>query len=292
MISEELRISGTPELAAKLYLPDKEHTWPGILLCHGFASSKEEHMALPQALCQAGFGVMTFDFRGHGQSAGAKAYVSSLSHLDDTGRAYQRLLECPHIDHQQTALMGHSLGTAAVLRFLGTRLGQDVKAAVLLAPPYQLRLNVKPAEKVAYTALAHVVGKPMMSLLKQHLYIPYRIAPEDIYISAEAITRAKTMKLLAPVISVNNYDYLMTEQDNVIYAEKVHTPILVMAAQQDKIIPVAHSEEVFKALASKDKQWVVMADSGHSLLGDRQAKQVATQVIEWLQSRLRMPQGV
>ena len=134
---EDIRIPGLTTLAAKLYVPAEEGAFPGILLCHGFASCKEEYMSLPHALARQGFSVLTFYFSGHGESTGPRGYVSEHSHLDDTLRAYQALIERPEVDLNRTALIGHSLGTAAVLRFLGTRVGHQVRATVLFAPPYQ-----------------------------------------------------------------------------------------------------------------------------------------------------------
>jgi alpha-beta hydrolase superfamily lysophospholipase len=283
---EDIRIPGLTTLAAKLYVPAEEGAFPGILLCHGFASCKEEYMSLPHALARQGFSVLTFDFSGHGESTGPRGYVSEHSHLDDTLRAYQALIERPEVDLNRTALIGHSLGTAAVLRFLGTRVGHHVRATVLLAPPYQIRQSVAALEKQAYAFLSHA-AQPWLKLTGQHSYIPYKVTAKDIYTSPEALTRAKTQKILMTRISVHNYPYLIEQQDNVLYAQQVHTPALVIVAEKDSLIPNALSRKTFEALASRDKSFHVIAGSGHSMLGDRQAREVTQLLSEWLVKHLQ-----
>ena len=121
-----IKISGSSTLEAKLYLPSQEGNFAGVLLSHGFASAIEEFMDFPEDLCQAGYGVLAFNYSGHGKSEGARAYVSSKSHLEDILSAYQYLVNLPQIQVEQTFLVGHSLGTVAVLRLLATRAGKNV----------------------------------------------------------------------------------------------------------------------------------------------------------------------
>lgn len=282
---EDIKIPGDTTLAAKLYVPSQTGPRPAILLCHGFASCKEEFMALPHNLCREGWTVLTFDYSGHGESTGHRGYVSEKGHLEDTLRAYQTLIDRPEANIDYTFVIGHSLGTSAVLRFLGTAAAKLVRGAVLLAPMRQTRESLKPFEQTPYAILSGI-SKPFQRIFGKHIYVPYRIKAKDIYESPEAIQRANTHKLLLSHISVRNYAYVIEKQNNVVYAAKVNTPTLVMAAEKDKLIPVAHSKAVFDALPAQDKHFEVVLDSGHSLLGDRKAKDVTHQIIDWLAQHL------
>lgn len=282
---EDIKIPGDTTLAAKLYVPTLPGPRPAILLCHGFASCKEEFMALPHNLCREGWAVLTFDYSGHGESTGHRAYVSEKGHLEDTLRAYQTLIDRPEVDIDQTFIIGHSLGTSAVLRFLGTPAAKLVRGGILLAPMRQTRESLKPFEQTPYSILSQL-SKPFQKIFGKHIYVPYRVKAKDIYESPEAIQRANTHKILQTHISVRNYPYVIEKQDNVLYAEKVKAPMLVMAAEKDKLIPVAHSKAVFDALPVSDKTWEVVTESGHSLLGDRKAKEVTHQIIDWLAAHM------
>ncbi len=281
---EDIKIPGDTTLAAKMYIPEVNGIHPGLLLCHGFASCKEEYMALPHQLCQQGWNVLTFDFSGHGESTGHRAYVDENSHLDDTLRAYQTLIDRPEVDINNTALLGHSLGTSAVLRFLGTPAAKLIKCSVLMAPMAQIRQTIAPLEKSSYN-LVSTLARPLRKFTGRHMYIPYRVKPKDLYESPEAIARAETHKLLQKTISVHNYTFLMERQDSVLAAEKVSTPTLVIAAEKDQLIPVSQSQAVFDALAG-EKAWKVISGSGHSMMGDRKAKEVTSEIIGFLQAHL------
>jgi len=284
---EDIKIPGSTTLAAKLYVPSESGTYPGVLLCHGFASCKEEFMALPHNLCREGMAVLSFDFSGHGESTGHRAYVSESGHLEDTLRAYQTLVDRPEVNVKQTALIGHSLGTSAVLRFLGTAAAKHVVCGSLLAPMDQIRKSLKPIEMGAYTALA-AMSRPMLKLTGKHFYIPYRVKPKDIYESQEAIQRAETHKLLMSHISVHNFNYLMERHDNVVYAEHVHTPLQVISAEKDQLVSPEQSRKVFDALNLEDKEWKLIEGSGHSLLGDRCAKEATAEIIQWLNKHFQV----
>jgi alpha-beta hydrolase superfamily lysophospholipase len=63
--------SGTHEgLAYTVWLPEGKPPSGGILVLHGADSCKESHYDFARAALPLGFGVLTFDQRGHGESTG------------------------------------------------------------------------------------------------------------------------------------------------------------------------------------------------------------------------------
>ncbi len=87
---------------------------PGILVAHGFAGSQQLMFGYGTVLAQAGYGVMLWDFDGHGANPWP---------LDRQGDALQRnvaaaydlLIAQPEIDGERIALLGHSMGSGAVM---------------------------------------------------------------------------------------------------------------------------------------------------------------------------------
>lgn len=279
--TETMKIIGDTLLDTKIYLPAETGPCPGIVLSHGFASCKEEFMELPEQLAKAGYVVITFDYSGHGKSSGDRGYVSYQGHLDDLVRVYQELIRLPQVDVYKTALIGHSLGTSSVLRFLGTSPGKQISCAVVLAPPHQIRQNVTPFEKMTY-AMLYSLSLPLFTFARKHIYIPYPVSLEDLYVSSDAVKKAQQNNFLMSHVSVNNYSYAIEKQDNVIAAEGVETPTLVMAAEMDQLIPVEHSKRVYDAINSEQKEWDVVMDSGHSMLGDHHSQEVIDKILSFL----------
>ena len=57
------------ELVANLHLPDKHDQWsPGIIVCHGFGSGKDNYASFGTLAAEAGYAVLIPDLRGHGES--------------------------------------------------------------------------------------------------------------------------------------------------------------------------------------------------------------------------------
>lgn len=87
---------------------------PGVLVAHGFAGSKQLMYGYGYALAHAGYGVMLWDFGGHGRNpTPLDDERNTLQTNIDT--AYAVLIAQPEIDDGRIALLGHSMGSTAVM---------------------------------------------------------------------------------------------------------------------------------------------------------------------------------
>jgi uncharacterized protein len=106
--SEGSRIEG------ELFLPDKLNEGeqlPGIVLCQGFTGVRS--LILPdyaKVFVEAGFVVLTFDYRGWGRSEGAKWRLVPLEQVDDIRNALTFLEAQPQVDPERLGLWGTSYG--------------------------------------------------------------------------------------------------------------------------------------------------------------------------------------
>ncbi|MGH7032981.1 MAG: alpha/beta hydrolase [Stellaceae bacterium] len=90
---------------------------PAIILCHGFGGSCRGagHPELAQALQRAGYVVLRFDFRGCGQSEGARGSVICLEEVCDLRHAVDFLETRPEIDRERIGVIGASLGGSVAI---------------------------------------------------------------------------------------------------------------------------------------------------------------------------------
>ena len=113
-----------------LYLaPQNQARVPGVLIAHGFAGSKQLMLGYGHVLAHAGYGVMLWDFSGHGGST----LPQRDSLQADLQVAYDALLDQPEIDVTRLALLGHSMGSGSVMN-AGIQQADRFAATVAISP--------------------------------------------------------------------------------------------------------------------------------------------------------------
>jgi dienelactone hydrolase len=131
--------------------PQEAKAVPGVLIAHGFAGSKQLMLGYGHVLAQAGYGVMLWDFDGHGAN-GTRLQRYELQQNVDV--ALQALLEQPEIDSRRLALLGHSMGSGIVMtagihnpdRFAATVAISPTGANVTPQTPRNLQLQAGSGE--------------------------------------------------------------------------------------------------------------------------------------------------
>jgi pimeloyl-ACP methyl ester carboxylesterase len=125
-----------PDLAlpVRTYLPEglAPGSAPGVVVVHGFAGSALLMHSWSLALAHAGFVVVAPDLPGHGANTsrlGERPDVMSAA----TDLALGHLLLIPEVDGARVGLLGHSMGSRAVLE-LGVRRAGAVRAVVAVSP--------------------------------------------------------------------------------------------------------------------------------------------------------------
>jgi fermentation-respiration switch protein FrsA (DUF1100 family) len=107
------------DLAATLYEPTAAPPpggYPAIVLFHGIGGKRQDLAAIAQRFTDP-FAVLSFDFRGHGQSGGLVS-LDGPREIADAREIYDQLAARPEIDKTKIGAWGLSLGGGAVLRSL------------------------------------------------------------------------------------------------------------------------------------------------------------------------------
>lgn len=84
---------------------------PAVLFCHGVQDSADSNMA--DFIKDAGFTVLSFDYRGFGNSSNADLTAATLA--ADSWAAFEYLRSRPDVDPERIAVYGHSLGGSMAL---------------------------------------------------------------------------------------------------------------------------------------------------------------------------------
>ena len=109
LVVRQLSRDGVP----MLYMaPAGAHEAPGVLVAHGFAGSRQLMLGYGYTLAQAGYAVLLWDFAGHGANPQPLAPDSLQAAVD---AAYEVMIAQPEVDLGRLALLGHSMGSGAVM---------------------------------------------------------------------------------------------------------------------------------------------------------------------------------
>ena len=107
------------KLVGDIYYPDglrPGEKRAGIVLCHGYTGVKD--LYLPEnarVLNEAGYMVMTFDYKGWGESAGARSRLTPYSRVADVQAALTFLSTLPEVESARLGIYGTSYGGATVV---------------------------------------------------------------------------------------------------------------------------------------------------------------------------------
>jgi pimeloyl-ACP methyl ester carboxylesterase len=129
------RVAGDDgRLPVRVYVPQgaPDGSAPGVVVAHGFAGSAALMHTWSLALAHAGFVVVAPDLPGHGTSTVPSVQRSSglAAAVDD---ALAHLVAIPAVDADRVALLGHSMGSGAVLA-AGIARSDLVRAVVAVSP--------------------------------------------------------------------------------------------------------------------------------------------------------------
>ncbi len=121
---------------------------PVVLLAHGYTSDRLMMGTLARALANAGYGVVTLDFRGHGENRNPFPGFSSPAVLaDDLSHVLAFVRQSPYVDGAHVVVMGHSMGASAVIDFASRE--QQLDGLVAISGGWQL-LGPEPAPNALF----------------------------------------------------------------------------------------------------------------------------------------------
>jgi pimeloyl-ACP methyl ester carboxylesterase len=130
--NQDIRLAGT------LYKPETEGSYPGIVLLHGSTPEGRKlgiYRLLGKELAEKGYVVLSFDFRGYGESDDP-ASVNSIADFDtvsDTQSAINYLNSLKEVSGQPSFIIGHSGGAEeAIIAGIDD---PRIKKIVLIGPP-------------------------------------------------------------------------------------------------------------------------------------------------------------
>ena len=146
------------------FIPAKssEQKSPLIILVHGWGSNRAKMKRYVKPLYEAGYALLLFDVRSHGESDNVKAPTVKIFR-DDVIAAIQYAKSRNEIDPNRIGILAHSLGGFGSVLAIKEDIG--IKAVVADSIPVQLSTIIKAAlksYKLPYYPLGPMISKMML----------------------------------------------------------------------------------------------------------------------------------
>jgi non-heme chloroperoxidase len=251
-----------------------------VVLIHGYPLSGRAWDKQALALLDAGYRVITYDRRGFGKSS-----QPATGYDYDTFAAGLNTL-LGHLDVDDAVLVGHSMGTGEVTRYLSRYGSARVAKGVLIGaiPPYLLQAGDNPegVPQGLFEGFAQAARSDTPAWMKGFLENFYnRDTLRGTLVSDEAFQAswnlAVTASATAAVACIGTWTTDFRDD-----LPKIDVPVLVIHADADQVLPLDKTGSRLPGLI-KDVRLVVVEGGPHAIPWTH-ADQVNTALLDFLRS--------
>jgi non-heme chloroperoxidase len=245
----------------EIYYEDHGSGQP-VVLIHGYPLSGRGWDKQVPALLEAGYRVITYDRRGFGKSS-----QPAVGYDYDTFAAdLSMLLE--DLDLHETVLVGHSMGTGEVTRYLGSYGSARVAKGVLVSPipPFLLATpdNPEGLPQSLFDGFVQAARADTPAWMKGFLDNFYNYDTlRGTLVSDQAYQSSWNLAVTASAIaSVDCIPTWLT--DFRADLPKIDVPVLVIQGDADMVLPLDKTGRRLPALI-KDARLIVIAGGPHAI---------------------------
>jgi alpha-beta hydrolase superfamily lysophospholipase len=275
VICEETEVPGIggPRLFVRVYHPAPGQPLRGsVLFLHGYDDHSGRYADTSAMLADAGYRVRTFDFRGHGKSAGKRGFCRKWTeYLDDL--AAVRAADDSGDAGGKPFLVAQSHGCLVALHWALKNPG-TVAGLVLCSPYLRLVMPVSRLKIAAAKALNRLA--PAMRM-KSEIRVDY--LTRDPRLQQETLDD----RTLSRVATPRWFCASTRAQAEILWrAGEIQHPTLILHGTADRIADLKAARELFETLASKDKTFKPYESMRHETLREVDREQVWSDIVSWL----------
>ena len=246
-----------------------------IIITHGIAEHSGRYDDITKSLNEAGYTVIRYDLRGHGQSQGRRGALKSWRQpIEDL---HALVIAEKKKKPKKIFLLGHSLGGLIVNLYAVNH--HDVDGIISSGAVTHYLKDVLPLRIIGFRLIGWVPKKThfaddQLARIK---------AVEDDYIQ-DPLNLKKFYLSIVGHMMVKGVRQLNSN------LKQYQTPVLFMHGGTDKIVPSSFSERLHQLIPVKDKQLIIYPESYHEIFNDLDKAQVFEDLLNWLAERAPKPE--
>ena len=237
-----------------------------VLLLHSLGEHSGRYEAMTARLKAAGYGVIRFDFRGHGRSDGPRGDVQDFQdYLRDTDAAVERARK--DFPDLPLFLLGHSMGALVAASYAvehPNKIDGEVTSCAAL--------RLMPALEFLRGCSRHRHGERGDERFS--FVMPDRQAGASTAWSEDSPMLDSVTVRLAGAVWIQGADWFAS------HMKALTTPLLILHGKEDVLVPPEVSQWFYDGVSSPDRSLHVYPEQGHSLLV--KDGRVFDDIVQWL----------
>jgi len=244
-----------------------------ILLVHGYAEHIMRYEAFFDALDAAGFNVLGYDHRGHGQTDGQRAMIDSFDTYVKDMRAITNTFFSPN---KKNFIFAHSMGGLITTLYL-ERYGAANLAGVVLSGSALVMYEKTPA----------IVVKLAGAIATLFPNLPTVPAVADVVSrDQEIVEKYKKDPLIfnKRTKAKMGHEFLKAQQVAIADLAKINVPIFINHGAGDILIDPQSSQLTFDKISSEDKTLRIWDGLYHEILNEPEKEEVTKEIIDWIKA--------
>jgi len=250
---------------------DVENAKASVIITHGIAEHSGRYNEITQKLNEAGYTVVRYDIRGHGQSQGKRGTLKSYHQTIDDLHAI--VLDEKKRNPKKIFILGHSMG-GLIVNMYGVKY-KDIDGIISSAAPSNFIKDVLPFRFIGYRWLGFLSKKTSFDNQLSRIK-----SVEEAY-ATDPLNLKKFHFSLAGNMFVGGVRYL---NKNI---EKYQAPVLIVHGGSDKVVPVEFSKRLIDIIPHSDKKLIIYPESFHEIFNDFDREKAFADVIEWLNEKTK-----
>ncbi|RHX93246.1 alpha/beta hydrolase [Leptospira stimsonii] len=232
-----------------------------LIFHHGFGEHSSRYTNLLRFFAKSDINFYSFDMRGHGRSEGRRGHADSFDqYVRDLSHFTSEVLKREQKD--RFFLLGHSLGGAVALRYSQEGINQDnILGLILSSPALLVRMDFKKQLKK--------IAAGFLSKISPATTVDAELDLQFLSHDPDVIEAYRQDPLVHGKVSFRMGSELLEIGPKLIKkAGILRCPVLILHGQEDGIVDVNGSTELYKNLIYRNKRIKIYPGLYHELMNE------------------------
>ncbi|PTQ90144.1 alpha/beta hydrolase [Agitococcus lubricus] len=261
----------------KLYA---QRWWPDVypkavvIFIHTWADHSNRYMALVERLTQEGYACYGFDFAGHGQSQGRRAYIADFDHWVADLTTF---IEVVHRELRsvQVFLHGYGVGGCVAAHYLVSG-RHDIDGVIFNSGALAVGKKISKAHIILAWIIGGIIPRipvaPLPPNSMSSVVLEQQAYDTDPLVFHGQMTAGTGKELLMASLHITKR------------LARISVPFLTLVGEQDTL--VTGGELLYKQAESVDKDIKTYTGALHDLLHEKVKTQVIEDIVLWLEAHV------